>query len=91
MTLNTYIKYFEKWKITTTNYQFISVVNLKLKRKYTFQGDDSNELLEIWDEYDYRTFIDYFYKRELELSMDHENYELTPDDIEYMLNNKVYF
>ena len=91
MVLTDNVEYFENWKLTTTNYSFISLVNLKLKREYTFQGDYVNIMLESYNEKALPEFIDWFYANELELSVDHENYELTPDDLSYMLNNKEFF
>ncbi|MHA1274138.1 MAG: hypothetical protein ACTSQS_11975 [Promethearchaeota archaeon] len=81
--LYTNVEYFEHWKITTTNYGFISIVDLKLERDYSFQVD-SDEIIEKYEELNIDQFLDWFYDNELDLSCDHKNYNLTQEDLEYL-------
>ncbi|MHA1191275.1 MAG: hypothetical protein ACTSP9_03145 [Promethearchaeota archaeon] len=91
MVLNTNVEYLETWKITSTNYQFIEVVDLKSMRSYVFQGDESNEISEKLDELGVNEFLDWFYLMELDLSCDHPNYEFTEGDVQYIVENSSYF
>ena len=89
--LNTYQNYFEHWKITNTNYSLIAIVDLKKKQSSVYQGDESEPIDEKFDELDTSEFLDWFYNNELDGNIDHENYVLDKEDIEYIKENPQFF
>ena len=91
MTLHTYETYFENWRITNTNYQLIAVTNLKNKQTSCYQGEEADPIDEKFDELDTSEFLDWFYNNELDGNIDHENYTLDKEDLEYIKENPQFF
>lgn len=79
-----YPHYFERWLITNSNGQFISITDLKYMKCYVFQGEDSDEILERYYIDSHEDFLNWFYKHELDHVSDHKNYSLTEQDKEYI-------
>lgn len=88
MVLNTYVNYHEQWKITTSNYQFFALVDLVKEHEYTFQGDDADPMLAMFDKVGCEAFLNWFYKMGND-HLDHKNYQLSKDDIEYLVDHVV--
>jgi hypothetical protein len=84
-----YVSYLMRWKIITTNYSFIEVVDLRQRTSFVFQGHESVKLLEKWNEVKPLLFLDWFYDNGLNLSVDPVNYELTDEDIQYMKQQRT--
>ena len=89
--LNIYETYFKNWRITNNNYSLITIVDLKKKQSSCYQGEESKSIDEKFDELDTSEFLYWFYMNKLYRNIDHENYVLDKEDLEYIKENPQFF